>query len=61
MAQAAPSKPCRWMCLQWRDVSALARRAEAVAQAGAGLDELVYALYGLTPAKRDLVKKTARK
>jgi hypothetical protein len=43
------------------DVSALARRAEAVAQAEAELDELVYALYGLTPAERDLVKESAKK
>ena len=43
------------------DVSALARRAEAVAQAEAELDELVSALYGLTPAERDLVKESAKK
>jgi hypothetical protein len=43
------------------DVSALARRAEAVAQAEAELDELASALYGLTPAERDLVKESAKK
>jgi tRNA A37 threonylcarbamoyladenosine synthetase subunit TsaC/SUA5/YrdC len=42
------------------DVSALARRAEAVAQAEAELDELVYALYyGLTPAEIKIVESAS--
>ena len=47
MAQASPLKPCRWMCFQWRDVSALERE----------LDELVYALYGLTEAEIRVVEE----
>ena len=45
MAQAARSKPGRWMCLQWRDVSALERE----------IGQPVYALYGLTPEEIKIV------
>ena len=38
------------------DVSALARHAEVVAQGEAELDELVYALYGLTPEEIKIVE-----
>ena len=50
MAQAALSKPCRWMCLQWRDVSALERE----------IDQQVYTLYGLTPEEIKLVEEAAK-
>ncbi len=49
MGRAARSKPCRWMCSQWHEVTATDQQ----------IDALVYELYGLTPEEIQLVEGAA--